>query len=192
MHTPMTPSWAKLPDPVRRAIRRQHPDLVLEASKPRAHPRTIPPAPQATVDAQEAWILMPGLVLKSWNKMMASKTRRAAQTAQKAEARAAVAAALEGARTRAGGVPRVATPCTIKVVQVQPRKHAALRDPDNLCPKAVIDEIVAAGIIPKDTAEHVLAVDKRIRYGNTAVLVVVKAADPCGLDFSLAKEIDQT
>lgn len=40
-------------------------------------------------------------------------------------------------------------------------------DPDNLCPKYFIDEIVKAGIIPDDSSKYVESIEKRVEKVKT-------------------------
>lgn len=57
------------------------------------------------------------------------------------------------------------------VVTSYRKRHA---DPDNICPKWYIDEIVRAGIMPDDISKYVLSVEKRVRVTKQEPKTVIE------------------
>jgi hypothetical protein len=57
------------------------------------------------------------------------------------------------------------------VVTSYRKRHA---DPDNLCPKWYIDEIVSAKIIPDDLSKYITSVEKRVRVTKNEPKTVIE------------------
>lgn len=187
--------FESLPLPLQRAIRLQHADLVRELrARPGSTQRMpMPAAPMEERPLRRTLVVdLPGLNLVSWNHMMggalrkrregeseesyeASKperTKRAIQSRQKKESQAAVAAVPDSA------IWRVQEPVRVSIIQFDPSVATRRRDTDNLCGKALLDALVARGVIGDDecriapSVTHVLSPAREV-----GVRVVVQTLD---------------
>jgi hypothetical protein len=74
----------------------------------------------------------------------------------------------------ANGVAALPTPCRVHVHHVRNR----LADPDGLSIKAVLDGVVAAGVLPTDTAQSVSEVTHSQAKGKSEMTIVTIEPDP--------------
>lgn len=160
-----------MPKALAAAIRRQHPGEAwrLDGGKPPRSPRIrveLPPEPREGLPLLRTPLViqLPGLKLMSWNQLLSSgfrkqrrnesdanyaarkhqHSRKRRQAQQKREAQAAVDAVLDDA------LHAVTPPVRISIIQFDPDATTHRRDTDNLCAKALLDAIVARGVLEDD------------------------------------------